>query len=297
MALALRIALALVALGASPSVARSDASESEPAKTEAALVVWASPLVTTIERPAYIFHYGYRPYMPLPRSGPVQFDHPLLRKYLASRATRFYNPDTPTRPFMLAGGLYASLDPVIARTFGGIGDEWVLVRIELPPGLRYLDLRRGAPTAEPPLELSPALGEALRQAGCTPSSVQSLFIGVDSASCRAVALAALRDLQVQAILYDYVTSDLPGCPRGRRGGFILLDTEALGSLAAFVSDPGRSDAATPERRMIHTLFDWVLHNGGAHAPPWPTLHDAPGSAVRSWTRRHLFGCAAEPGDG
>jgi hypothetical protein len=96
---------------------------------------------------------------------------------------------------------------------------------------------------------------------------------------------------VQAILYDYATTDLPGCPPGRRGAFILLDTEALGSLAAFASELGPSDAATPERRMIHTLFDRALRDGGAHAAPWPALRTAPSSVVRAWTRQHVFGCA------
>lgn len=284
-------ALALVALAAWPQLAGS-----EPPKAEAALTAWATSLVSTLARPTYVFHYGYRPYMPLPRTGPVQFDHPVLGKYLATRASRFFNLDTEPQPFVLAGGLYASLDPVIGRTFGGIGDEWVLVRIELPRGLRYLDLRRAAPTMGQPLELSRALAQALRQAGCTPPSVQSLFVGVESASCRGISLSALRSLQVQAVLYDYATTDLPGCPPGRRGSFILLGTEALGSAAAFASDLGRSDAATRERRMIHTLFDWVRRNGGAHAPPWPALRNLPSSAVRSWTQRYLLGCAAQPRD-
>jgi hypothetical protein len=282
-----RAALALVALAAWPQAARS-----EPPEAEAALTAWATSLVSTIDHPTYVFNYGYRPYMPFPLTGPVQFDHPELGKYLAKRASRFENPDTKPQPFVMAGGLYASLDPVIGRTFGGIGDEWVLVRVELPRGLRYLDLRRSAPTVDQPLELGPALAEALRQAGCTPPSVQSLFVGVESASCRAIALPALRSLQVQAILYDYATADLPGCPPGRRGAFILLDAEALGSRAAFANDLGPSDAATPERRMIHTLFDWVRHNGGAYAPPWPALRNLPSSAVRSWTQQHLFGCHA-----
>lgn len=278
--------LALVALAAWPEAARS-----EPPKADATLADWAAPLVSTIAHPTYVFHYGYRPYMPLARTGPVQFDDPVLGKYLAKRASRFFSPDTQAQPFVMAGGAYASLDPVIGRTFGGIGDEWVLVRIELSPGLRYLDLRRAAPTADQPLQPSPALADALRQAGCMPSNMQSLFVGVDSASCRAIALSALRSLQVAAVMYDYATVDLPGCPPGRRGAFILLDTEALGSLAAFASDLGRPDAATPERRMIHTVFDWVLHNGGTYPAPWPALHDLPSSAVRSWTQQHLFGCA------
>jgi hypothetical protein len=282
-----RAALALVALAAWPRLARS-----EPPQAEAALTAWASSLVITMDHPTYVFNYGYRPYMPLPRTGPVPFDHPELGKYLARRASRFEDPDTKPQPFVMASGLYASLDPVIGRTFGGIGDEWVLVRVELPRGLRYLDLRRAAPTADPPLELGLALAEALRQAGCTPSSVQSLFVGVESASCRAIALPALRSLQVQAILYDYATADLPGCPPGRRGAFLLLDAEALGSRAAFANELGASDAATPERRMIHTLFDWVLHNGGAYAAPWPALRNVPLSAVRAWTQQHLFGCRA-----
>ena len=281
-------ALSLVALAAMPA-----AAPGEPSQPEAALAAWAAPLVNTMAHSTFVFHYSYRPYMPLPRAGPVQFDDAALGKYLAKRASRFFDPDTPPQPFVMAGGLYASLDPVIGRTFGGIGDEWVLVRIELTPGLRYLDLRRAAPTADPPLQLSPALAEALRQAGCAPTSAQSLFVGVDSASCRAIALSTLRGLQVQAVMYDYATVDLPGCPPGRRGAFILLDTGAWGSLAAFVNDLGRADAATPERRMIHTLFDEAVHKGGAHAPLWPALHDLPSSAVRSWTQQHLFDCAAQ----
>jgi tetratricopeptide (TPR) repeat protein len=270
--------------------------EAAPASAAASAAEALAPLVEILDRPIYVWHWLPRARAGLP-PGYLPPDSPALGEFLAARLARWWDLSLPVMPLATASGLWAGIDPVIGRHFGGAGEDWAVVQIELPAGLRVLDVRAPAGGAPPPLP--PAARERLAAAGCAAALAAALVMGQESAACRAAAVAAVRALGVGARLADFPRFAFRECgPARREGVFVLLDpgTLAPGRLRLLTRESA-ADAALPDRLRIRALFARARDAGSSRALPWPELAAAPPPEdLDAWMREHLLGCDERPGD-
>jgi hypothetical protein len=118
---------------------------------------------------------------------------------------------------MYGPGLYAAVDPVATRSYGGIGTTWVLVQIRLPIGFTIFDLKRDGGDTPP---ANSALFNALDKAGCPTNweysggVMNSIFNPAThkNPSCTATIEHILRDkLQVDGFFYSYTFTNFKAC--------------------------------------------------------------------------------------
>lgn len=227
-------------------------------------------------------------------AGPL--DQEGLRSYLEHRRARYWDTALPVGPSATASGLYAGVDPVTCRHFGGVGDGWALIRIRLPAGLTFLDLRREQVTAEERPRLPLAVVETLQAAGCDARDPPALVTGRESNACREAALSTVRRLEVEAILVDLPALRLPGCERSGNGAFILVDgmQAPFAAAALFTSDVPVGDAVAVERSMIRELYVQARRAGSSRVPPWPEARSISREELSLWMEDHLWSCGTLP---
>jgi hypothetical protein len=181
--------------GCSSPGQRQPASESAPINSANLIASDLSDRVQILNSSVYA--YNYLSGVPLRRTSAIW---PALRR----RASRYL--DTSQGKLNLdIPGLYLALDPTSTREFGGKGPNWLLNRVELPAGLRYLDISK---TGYDPLPTE--IVKALAADGCVPTDeYKSHFNYSDllkqnlGPTCRKIGQAALKSLNVQALGYSY----------------------------------------------------------------------------------------------
>lgn len=254
--------------------------------------------VRTLGRPVYTYHYAPRARIGLPASGYVAPDDPVLPAFLRGKVERYWDTSLPTREDAAASGLWAGIDPVAGRHFGGSGDGWALAQIVLPAGLRFVDAREGEP-GRPDPGFPAAVRQALAEAGCAAVHPADLLMAAESAACRDVAVRALRELGVGGILGSFPRARFAGCGERPEGVFVLLDPALVAAdrVRLLTRDPGSGDAAAEDRLRIEDLFARARQAGSMRPPPWPELAGAlPPAGMEDWMRRHLLGCGDWPED-
>lgn len=288
--------LALWAL-ALPSQGSGASGGDPPAGEQAGLSVAdaLAPRVRTLSRPVYSYHYALRTRLGLPADGYVAPDDPRALEYVDLKWRRYWDLSIPTAPYATASGLYVGVDPVIPRAFGGVGDVWSMVQIVLPGGFRFVDVRRDprAPRADDALH--PEVRERLSEAGCEVKYPETLLVSMEVEACRRAAVATLRELGVDGILYQFQRFKFERCGGSDRpaGGFIVIRPEVLepSRIKLFTKESRPDDAAARDRLVIRELFRRARAAGSHRKVPWPNLESAvPPQQVDSWMERHLFGC-------
>ncbi len=284
--------LAVVSFG---SYAALGASSFSAAQEIAAAL---EPALTELGRPIHVYHYAPRANVGLPARGYIRPDDPRVRSYLKSKALFYWDVVLPTRADGMMSGLYVATDPVASRVFGGVGDEWALVRIVLREGFRYVDVRHAPPSGS---SSARAIAAAAQRAGCSSVHPSQLFLAPPSESCRRLAFDTLALLDVDAVLYGYRAAPLQGCVERPEAAFLLLGDEVFDptDTALFVVD-GSDDALTRERFQINQLFTRAHEAGSARMPPWsirrrkgqPVAHEN----LEEWMRSAIFGCRGATDD-
>ena len=254
-----------------------------------------------LNRAVDTYHCAPRARIGLPGRGPLPPDEPGLRRYLAARSARFWQTQDPAGDTVVASALYAGIDPVTCRHFGGVGDGWALVRLRLPTGLTFLDVR---PVPGRPDPLSGAARRALAEIGCHAQTLDVLILGRTSLACRDVALRVLRNLGLAAILSDLPAFAFPGCPRAASGAFVLLlEAAPPVQVALFVQERPAPDPLAGERLFLRALYRIARSAGSSRTLPWAQIIDDVADDVvddisnrdlQRLMKQQLFGCGKSP---
>jgi hypothetical protein len=277
---------------------------SSPARSTdmAALVDALAAGVRILGRPIDTYHCAARDRVGLPTRGVLDVRPAALGLYLESKLARYWDEGIPVQPHAMVSGLFAGIEPVTCRHFAGIGDSWALVRIRLPRGLAFLDVREEGRGAAERLRFTPAVQAGIEARGCDARTPALLVVGLESKACRRLALTALRRLGVGAILADFPAFAFARCPASGNGVFILLhaDRSGLGDVVLFTAERPGDDPLRDERRQIREVHARARAAGSIRVPPWPELPGSPPpSETDPWMDQHLWGCGAnalEPGN-
>jgi hypothetical protein len=238
------------------------------------------PFVKTLNRDVDLYHCT---------SGSVTA-RPVLDEYLREKLSRYWNSAIPVRPHATVSGLYAGVEPVTCRHFGGVGNDWTIIRIRLPAGSAVLDVRQEQPPGVRP-RLSNAFRDLLKKLDCAAPDPSSLVIGLSSMGCRSIALRLMSKLSIQAILTDFPTFVFENCDPGRTGVFIMLDRASLKDVAGFGVNLPDGLAAPTEMLMIRELYAFAQRAGSLRELPWPSMRGSPGDPiVKQWMNDHLWSC-------
>ncbi len=266
----------------------------------------ASPVAAALQlrlrvlsRPVYTFHYAPRARIGLPPSGYAAPDDPLLPAFLRGKVERYWDLSQPTAAGAAASGLWAGIDPVAGRHFGGVGDGWALAQITLPAGFRFLEVREGS-AGHPDPGFPPEARRALAEAGCAVGHPAALLMQAESPACRHIAVRVLRELGVEGLLGSFPCTRFATCGQRSEGVFVLLDPASVAPdrVRLLTRDLRTGDAAADDRLRIQDLFARAREVGSERPLPWPELAAAPPPAgMEAWMREHLLGCGDWAEDG
>jgi len=252
------------------------------------------PFLKELSREVSTYHYAYRPAMGLRADGPLAEGQELTDAYVQRKMVRYWSLEVDARPYAMVSGLYVAADPVIGRTFGGIGESWALFRIPLRKGFRFVDVR-ATDREGLPQRLPPDLRAQLRRAGCDAQFPAALLTGLESLACHRIAVRTVKDLDVDGIVYPYQASGFDECRGRSSGAFIVLRTTGLGRALLMTSESPR--VVSDDHRIVRGLFELARHAGSFHPSPWPKLETTAAMPdLQTWMREHLFGCGEWPED-
>jgi hypothetical protein len=263
------------------------------------------PYVKQLSQPIYTFHYATREAMKIPTTGPLDLNSTILQNHVRDWANYFWDLSQPGDTGMVRG-FYLATDPVVSRDFGK--SNWILYRVELPAGTRYLDVH---PLVSGALEqVSPAVQAKLLAAGCNETKWKYVLYKSFDKNCRKIALQTLKDLQVTLIDYDWVSADYTFCTSRPNDAFILLKPEAIApaDIKIFYAEMIGSSADEQAQRSIESFFLRVQPNAeesGSTAPEtspqtyalWRDLNNPAISDedFKNYLTAHIYGCqSAKP---
>ncbi len=277
----------MIVFGCSTLGARKVASSSSPAADLIAADLSAQ--VVTLGGPIYT--YNYTSGTPFGTPSAVWQDlTAVAAKYMDLSAGKIQN-DLP--------GLYLALDPISSREFGGPNANWILYRIELPSGFRYLDISK--------LDYNPLsqnIVTALAAEGCVPTGEYATHFNYSAllkqnlgSTCRQIGIQAFKQMNVQALSYSYTVTSFPNCTSNHAMAFVVFDLAGLSASSAieFSLSTENQNIAQTEELFTEQLFvesAWktaLLYNQGRL---WPDL-DSVGvdsNAYLAWKKSHLFNC-------
>lgn len=289
------VLILLFLTGCATSGTRKIASES--LASVAAISDELAIYVETLGRPVYAYHYSV---------GAPRESSAAIWKNLNQASSAYLNLDAG-EPYGILPGLYLALDPLASREFGGTSTNWLLYRLELPKGLRYLNI--SGIEDEP---LSEDIKKVLAKDGCVLSgeylkyprsfSYGTLLKQNLGPVCRRIGQEVYRSLGVQALAYSYVVMSSSDCSDSNSLAFILFDTtgvtpEAVREFSGLipVQSQYKGEQLFTEELFLedqgsgHGYFAENLPHGGRL---WPDLDSATidRQAYKSWKRGHLMNC-------
>lgn len=256
-----------------------------------------APRIRTLTRPVYTYHYAMRRRIGVGDAGFVAATTDRAWQYVTMKIARYWDLSIPTHPNATVSGLYVATDPVIARAFGGVGDVWGMIQVELDAGFRFVDVRRGVDAGHRGDTLPAAVRGQLSSAGCDAPYADVLVTFLESSACREVAVAALDALHVDGILYSFQRYPFDECDDRADGGFIIVSQAAVTpqKIRVFVPEFG-PDTAAADRLRIRALFLRARMQGSRRSPPWTELAGQSPPSMNAWMRTHLFGCGSHAED-
>ena len=279
-----------------PAPAAADRQVEPPSVADA-----VRPYVKTLTRPVYVWHYAMRGRLGVTPAGYIPPDAAELESYLDGRFGRYWDLSLTPHEDATVSGLYVAADPVASRAWGGVGNGWAMVQLVLPRGFRFVDVRPPRVGGQP-AGFAPDVVARLTAAGCDAASPAELLTMLESIACRHAAVRTMVDLDVDGILYDWLSRQLAGCPDRPQGAFLLVREEAVDLLQArlFVHEtapPAGPDEAAADRRRVQALFVVAQQAGATRPAIWPDLPAEPApEELRSWMAEHLFGCGGHAED-
>ena len=167
-----------------------------PTSALSPLAQYLAPHVQTLTRDVWIYHWGPRAHYVsggISVSGPVSVETD-MSVYLKIMIELFENLDSATGD-AIGNGLYAAVDPLSSRRFGGASGDFGLLQITIPNGSRILNI---------PKEYGPSyplhLMDDLKKKNC-PTDTISIF--QSTGKCRKILLEALQELKIAVVAYPY----------------------------------------------------------------------------------------------
>lgn len=193
---------------------------------------------------------------------------------------------------------YTALDPTASSSYGGADGDWLLYRVELPRGLKYLEME-----PEPPIP--PQILSYLKQQGCDPgviSPVDRPNFNYDNLlqtnwapKCNKLLINTMRKLGIEAIAYGYDAFPIAGClaendPSYLKRAFIVIAPQAIDPAKVQVFWKGTRDDAPEgvEKKFLQAI---IFPFGEDAKHRWPSISpDSTPSGFRDWERAHLRNC-------
>jgi hypothetical protein len=230
-----------------------------------------------------LYHYVSRGQLKLPPTGVLDLSSATITGHPITRSRAFFAAPPPFNSGD-APGLYAAIDPVASRGWGG--GDFLLYRIRLPKGATYVDLIS---------PVSPAVAAKTTAASCAPD-YRHIVMSLDP-SCRPLGLAVVAKLGVQALRYDFLAAtNFGGCKAKDRGtsAFVLLAFDKLpkDAVQVFAAEIGAAGAgaagrAASDGRCLDITPGGLF--GSKDDRPWPSL-DGQASGTTDWMNQHLLFC-------
>lgn len=254
--------------------------------------------VKQVTESIHTYHYVTREAVKVAPEGPLDLADPKLAHHVRDWANYYWDQTQPGDTGMIRG-FYVATDPVVSRDFGK--NHWLLYRVELPKGLKYLDMK----AVEARDEISSEIAVKLKALGCDETRWHYLIYKSFEPACRKVALKTLKDLDIDLIDYPWQAADYPPCVERPSDAFILLRPDRVPDdrVRIFYAESPHSSEETAEQAMIESFFLRVKPNAaesGTTAPEtdpekyklWPDLDSktATDREFRTYLDRHIEGC-------
>lgn len=190
--------------------------------------------VKTLDRPVYVYSWSEKSSN---ESQPSLSSDPTSLAHVRRAAQGYWKNCAVSSPSNNYGlGLYAAVDPLITRRFGG-HDSWSLIRFKLPTGFRVFD---ASLPGNQLISLSDENIKVLEALKCSSKKLTAplepgVFFGPDFAASpvctKNLKLIFDQLLRIDALVYNYMTSDFSACSHEVKGvglipaldgGFIFL---------------------------------------------------------------------------
>jgi hypothetical protein len=177
------------------------------------LVDALTPKIQTMKRPIYFYSWSQGRYSPqVGRS-----DDPTGYTFLQSKVDGYWNTrnvGNSVNGQTYGSGLYAAVDPVGTRQYGG-GADWVVSQIVMPTGARVINFGDENFNS---IQVTPAMASAFDRLGCPASWKQEQSLRPDlvlrsDSSASSGCTAAIKDVMLNGLKLD---GFLYGYPNGVR---------------------------------------------------------------------------------
>lgn len=292
-------------------------AESEPTDAIEAISNYFEQLgaVRTRQKPYYYYHYVTKPALNVASDQALDPTNPKVSKHVETWAAYFWDYNQ-VHDGAETKGLYLASDPVASRSWGNAqgsdrNDLWVLYRVEIPRGMRTLDLMSiYGETAY--RDFPDSILKKIRDSGCQLKTPEDIM---RKTSCTSIQLGVLKKLNVDAIEYSFSSALFKGCSTRKDNAIILLRPEKLNpdAVRIFSAEPptGADDRmeagmiaetfrATEKKKMwglatsgsvsqIRALTPWSNKDSGQSVIPRPSSGD-----FSKWIESHLEGCQTLP---
>ncbi len=273
----------------------------ESGATDFSLAEQFRPYVRTLKHAVYVYNYIPRAWTSIGANSSLNQIDPTVTAHLSSMVRSYWNPNSKVGSD--APGLYTSDDPFSSRRIGNKANDgdWLLFRIELPAGHRYLDLRAmDADTAH--REISDEMRKTLADEGCPSQDYYKYIVRKsDVGNCRKIAFNTLIELKVDSFFYDWSWIYFKNCPTQSKAAMVLLNPAIIqnAKIQGFSSRIPESDTVHSERVVLQSLIQDIardestpnkLPTAATMTPFWPNLKLDEIPNIKTWERKHLLGC-------
>ena len=219
--------------------------------------------VHPLKRKVFVYNWSGAGGEPYWKSDPDKNDSFIL-KHTQDIAGIFWQNYGNGNGNMYGMGVYAAVDPVVTRSYGGGGDIWLLLQMEFPKGFRLLDLTEALPWSGDPA-IKTRAASIMTTFGCPAGlNADSLFTngGSDlSTKCRGLVARVFRDsLQIDGFAYSYSGSHFDDCSGDTEKAFVITGSAWMRpDYIRYFSAASRKDVLG--RRRIQSIFS--LQSGQA----------------------------------
>lgn len=188
-------------------------------------------------------------------------------------------------------GYYFAFTPSQTQIFGGSNP--LLTEVILPRGTKALMMFTNQDYGH--MRFDSDLSKQLANLGC-PGTWEATFISnAASVPCRDLVRASLRDLQIEILLYKYLSMDGVkgmGCVdfTENSAAILLPASYAKSREFRYFSRVTPNNDPWPEDRYAFSRFDQILN---APIKMWPALTPPENFDLQNWVRQKIWGCGAE----
>jgi hypothetical protein len=223
------------------------------------------------------------------------------KSFLITKASGYFDLNVSVSSGTMPG-FYLALDPIASRSYGGDTPNWVLYRIQIPKGLRFLDISMNRSGWEAS-KMSDTIIKSLKALGCEPKpldaenfSYQHLFQYDEGNGCRKIVNQILNQIGADMIQYRWTAAEIPGCTGNNDESFderaiILLHPEKLShnAIRVFTADTPDTPEYRKEKRRLDELMQ--LADMPSNLRLWSTFsHPINRNELQDWSRMHLLNC-------